>query len=67
MSAHADVIQAYGSAYACAKATGVPYDTCKRWWRVGRLSDPARWQVVLAGAGLDRPEIYKQLAQEYSR
>lgn len=51
MNAHQQLMQYYSSAYACAKATGLPYRTVKQWWAKGCFTDPARW-VALAGADL---------------
>jgi len=65
MNAHAEIMKAHRSAYACAKATGIHYDTCKRWWRLGQFVNPRYWQVILEAVGCDQPEYYKALAKDY--
>jgi len=65
MNKHAKVIEAYRSAYAMAKLTGVPYRTTKNWFRSGRLSDPSRWEIVLAGIGENNDDALRALANDW--
>lgn len=46
MNAHEKVMAYYGTPYACAKATGASYASCKRWWRKGCFIDPAWWARI---------------------
>lgn len=65
MNRHAEVMRQYRTAYAMAKQTGIPYRTCKNWFRSGRLSDPARWSIVLDGIDQNDDATLRRLAEDW--
>ena len=42
-NAHKRLMDLYGSAYACHKATGIAYHNCKLWWRKRCFTSPEFW------------------------
>ena len=70
-NAHEELLYAFPSAYRMAKDTGIPFGTCKRWWRNGKIPDAGMWRHVWEQAtpyGYDKafPETAVNLAEDYN-
>ena len=49
-NAHEELRFSVPSAYRMAKDTGIPFGTCKRWWRNGKIPDAGLWLTVWQSA-----------------
>ncbi len=64
-NAHHGVMDAYGSAYAMAKATGISYRKVKVWYKNRRLADPSAWEKILSGVGQNTDYMFRALAEDW--
>lgn len=65
-NSHHGVMEAHGSAYAMAKATGIPYRKVKVWYNNGRLADPGLWKIILSTIYQDTDHMFRSLAEDWS-